>query len=147
MKRKKRKADQLADELAGEFGRILREARERRGISQEKIATVMGISRSYYSKLERSGRRIRIGHLADWCAAMGVSPMFILKKWAQSESGKEIDKGRMNEYRRIIEEMIKFGFYSELNYMMEVSAQMVKMEKAARKKATERQRKQIKLKF
>ena len=147
MKREKGKTDQLADELAGEFGRILRKARERRGISQEKIANVMGISRSYYSKLERSGRRIRIGHLADWCAAMGVSPMFILKKWAQSKSGKEIDKDRMNEYRRIMEEMIKFGFYSELDYMMEVSAQMVNMEKLARKKATERQRKQIKLKF
>jgi transcriptional regulator with XRE-family HTH domain len=147
MKRGKGKTGQLADELAEEFAHILRKARERRGISQEKLARMMGISRSYYSKLERSGRRIRIGHLADWCAAMRVSPKFILKKWAQSEYGKEFDKGKINEYHRIIEEMIKFGFYSELAYMMEVSAQMVNFEKLARKKAVERQRKQIKLKF
>ncbi len=147
MKRQKGKTDQLADELAKEFGQILRKARERRGISQETLAEMMGISRSYYSKLERSGRRIHIGHLADWCAAMRVSPMLILKKWAQSKYGKEIDKGRINEYRRIIEEMIKFGLYSELAYMMEVSAQMVNMEKLARKKGAERQRKQIKLEF
>lgn len=147
MKRQKGNTDQLADELAREFGRILRKARERRGVSQDKLAKMMGISRSYYSKLERSGRRIRIGHLADWCAAMQVSPMFILKKWAQSKYGREIDKRRINEYRRIIEEMIKFGFYSELAYMMEVSAQMVNIEKLARKKAAERQRKQIKLEF
>ena len=147
MKRQKGKTDQLADELAKEFGRILRKARERRGISQEKLAKMMGISRSYYSKLERSGRRIHIGHLADWCAAMQVSPMFIVTKWAQSKYGKEIDKGRINEYRRIIEEMITFGFYSELAYMMEVSAQMVNIEKLSRKKAAEKQRKQIKLEF
>lgn len=147
MKREKGKRDQLADELAKEFGQILRKARERRGVSQGRLAKMMGISRSYYSKLERSGRRIRIGHLADWCAAMRVSPMFIVKKWAQSEYGKEIDKGRINEYHRIIEEMIKCGFYDELAYMMEVSAQMVTMERLSRKKAAERQRKQIKLKF
>ena len=79
MKRQKGKTDERADELAKEFGRILRKERERRGLSQEKLAKMMGISGSYYSKLERSGRRIRIGHLADWCAAMGVSPMFVLK--------------------------------------------------------------------
>ncbi|NIS60500.1 MAG: helix-turn-helix domain-containing protein [Proteobacteria bacterium] len=147
MKRQKGNTDQLADELAREFGRILRKARERRGFSQEQLARMMGISPSYYSKLERSGRRIRIGHLADWCAAMQVSPMFILKKWGQSKYGREIDKRRMSEYRRVIEEMITFGFYSELAYMMEVSAQMVNIEKLARKKASERQRKQIKLEF
>ena len=147
MKRQRGKTDERADELAKEFGRILRKERERRGISQEKLAKMMGISGSYYSKLERSGRRIRIGHVADWCAAMQVSPMFVLKKWAQSQYGKEIDKGRINEYHRIIEEMITFGFYSELGYMMDVSAHMVNSEKAARKKSAERQTKQIKLEF
>ena len=147
MKRQKGKTDELADELTKEFGRILRRERERRGISQEKLAKMMGISGPYCSKLERSDRRIHIRHLADWCAAMHVSPMVLLEKWARSKYAKEIVKARIKEYQRIIEGMIEFGFYSELDNVMEIFAQMVNTEKLARKKATERRGKQIKLKL
>jgi len=147
MEGKKEKTEDLADKLTKEFGRILRKEREKRGISQEKLANMMGISGPYYCKLERSDRRIHIRHLADWCAAMHVSPMVVLEKWARSKYAKEIDKERIREYRRTIEEMIEFGFHSELDNVMEVFAQMVNIEKMVRKKTTELQRKQIKLKF
>ncbi len=147
MKIQREKTRELADALTKEFGRILRKERERRGISQEKLAKMMGISRPYCSKLETGGKRIHMKHLADWCAAMHVSPMIVLEKWARSKYAKEIVKERMKEYNRTIEEMIEFGFYSELDNVMEVFAQMVNVEKLARKKTTEKQRKQIKLKF
>jgi transcriptional regulator with XRE-family HTH domain len=147
MNTQKAKTGELGDKLTKEFGRILRKERERRGISQEKLAKMMGISRPYCSKLETGGKRIHINHLADWCAAMHISPMTVLEKWARSKYAKEIVKERMKEYKRTIEEMIEFGFYSELDTVMEVFAQMVKIEKSARKKTAERQRKQIKLEF
>lgn len=147
MKTQKEKTGELADKLTKEFGRILRKERERRGISQEKLAEMMGISRPYCSKLETGGKRIHIRHLADWCAVMHVSPMIVLDKWARSKYSKEIVTERMKEYKRTIEEMIEFGFYSELDNVMEVFAQMVNAEKLVREKTAERQRKQIKLEF
>lgn len=54
---------------------------------------------------------------------------------------------RMKEYKRTIEEMVELGFYSELDNVMEVFAQMVKIEKLARRKTAERQKKQIKFEF
>lgn len=147
MKRQKVRMDELADELTKEFGHILRREREKRGISQEKLAEMMGISGPYCSKLERSDRRIHIRHVADWCAAMHISPMVLFEKWARSKYAKEIVKARIKEYQRIIEEMIEFGFYSELDNVMEIFAQMVNIEKVARKKATERRSRQIKLKL
>jgi len=147
MKGQKEKTDELADELTREFGRILRKERERRGISQEKLAKMMGISGPYYSKLERSDRRIHIRHLADWCAAMHISPMVVLEKWARSKYAKKIDKKRIREHQRTIEEMVELGFHSELDNVMEVFAQMVNTEKLARKKATEIRGKQRKLEF
>ncbi len=108
---------------------------------------MMGISRPYCSKLETGDKRIHIRHLADWCSAMHVPPMIVLDKWARSKYSKEIVTERMKEYKRTIEEMIEFGFYSELNNVMEVFARMVNAEKLAREKTGERQRKQIKLEF
>ena len=108
MEGKKEKTEDLADKLTKEFSRILRKEREKRGISQEKLAKMMGISGPYYSKLERNDRRIHMRHLADWCAAMNVSPMVVLEKWSRSKYAKEIDKERIKEYRRTIEEMIEF---------------------------------------
>ena len=147
MNRQKGKKDELTDELTKEFGRILRKERERRGISQEKLAKMMGISGPYYSKLERSDRRIHMRHLAHWCTAMHVSPVVVLEKWARSKYAKKIDKKRIKEYHRTIEEMIELGFHSELDNMMEVFARMVNIEKLSRKKATEIRSKQIKLEF
>ncbi len=78
---------------------------------------------------------------------MHVSPMIVLDKWARCKYSKEIVTARMKEYKRTIEEMIECGFYSELDNVMEVFAQMVNAEKLAREKTAERQRKQIKLEF
>ena len=42
--------------IAIEFGKYIRDAREKKGLSQEEMANELGISRSYYAMIE-TGRR------------------------------------------------------------------------------------------
>jgi transcriptional regulator with XRE-family HTH domain len=42
-------------QIARAFGRVLREARKRKGLSQEKMAADAGLERTYPSMLERGG--------------------------------------------------------------------------------------------
>ncbi len=44
--------------VATEFGRFVREARERSGMTQADVAEQLGVSRSYYTMIEAGNREI-----------------------------------------------------------------------------------------
>ena len=59
-------------DLADGFGRRLCEVRKRRGISQEKLAELAGLHRTYVSSVERGGRNISLLNIESLARALGV---------------------------------------------------------------------------
>jgi len=55
------------------FGRLLRGIRERKGISQEKLAELAGLHRTYVSTVERGLRNISLLNIEKLAIALGVS--------------------------------------------------------------------------
>jgi transcriptional regulator with XRE-family HTH domain len=56
------------------FGETLKLARRRRGLSQEQLATVCNIDRTYTSLLERGLRTPSLSALLDLAAALQIPP-------------------------------------------------------------------------
>jgi transcriptional regulator with XRE-family HTH domain len=56
------------------FGSQVRRIREQRGLSQEQLAELAGIHRTYMSSVERGQRNIGLDNIAALAAALGVSP-------------------------------------------------------------------------
>jgi transcriptional regulator with XRE-family HTH domain len=55
------------------FGQELREAREKAGLTQEKLAFEAGVHRTYISLLERNRKSPTLSMLFRLCRAMGIS--------------------------------------------------------------------------
>ena len=52
---------------------LLRETREKAGITQTELSEQLGETQSFVSKCERGERRIDIAELREFCVAMGIS--------------------------------------------------------------------------
>lgn len=55
------------------FARLLRETRERAGVTQTDLAKKLKQTQSYVSKVERGERRLDVVQLRWWCVALGVT--------------------------------------------------------------------------
>lgn len=55
------------------FGKRLREIREETSISQEKLAELAGVHRTYVSSVERGKRNVSLVNIERFAAALGVS--------------------------------------------------------------------------
>jgi transcriptional regulator with XRE-family HTH domain len=55
------------------FVRLLRETRERAGVTQVELAERLGETQSFVSKCERGERRLDMVEVAEICDALGVS--------------------------------------------------------------------------
>lgn len=62
------------------FGILLRELREKKGLSQQELGTDAGLDRTYISLLERGHRQPTIKALFALAEALNVSPSFIIKQ-------------------------------------------------------------------
>ena len=60
------------DDVTVRFGRRLREVRTRVGISQEKLAELAGLHRTYVSSVERGQRNISLFNIENLAHALGV---------------------------------------------------------------------------
>lgn len=63
-----------ARQVATQFGRVLREARVARGLSQEELALACDIDRTYVSLLERGRRQPTVLMLFRLSEPLGVRP-------------------------------------------------------------------------
>jgi transcriptional regulator with XRE-family HTH domain len=59
-------------DVAVRFGKLLREVREGAGISQEKLAELASLHRTYVSSVERGKRNISIENIERLALALGV---------------------------------------------------------------------------
>ena len=57
----------------GLFLRVLREARERSGLTQVQLAERLGQTQSFVSKCERGERRLDFVEVHAFCSALGVT--------------------------------------------------------------------------
>jgi transcriptional regulator with XRE-family HTH domain len=64
------------------FGLRLRELREERGISQETLAHVSGVARSYLGGVERGERNVGLDNLVRLSVALRVQPAELLPERA-----------------------------------------------------------------
>ncbi|AVA37418.1 transcriptional regulator [Cupriavidus sp. SHE] len=71
----KRHAEPTTRELFARNVRALRRAKE---ISQEELAELAGLSRTYVSSVEREQRNISIDNIGKLAAALGTTPMALL---------------------------------------------------------------------
>jgi len=62
------------------FGLRLRELRKIKGISQEKLALLSDIARSYLGEVERGKRNIALLNIYKLANALGVEPSELLKQ-------------------------------------------------------------------
>jgi transcriptional regulator with XRE-family HTH domain len=54
------------------FGQTVRELRRRKGVSQERLAELCGLHRTYVSSVERGERNISLLNIAKLAAALDV---------------------------------------------------------------------------
>lgn len=60
------------DERMVAFGKRVREVRKARGISQEKLAEMAGIDRSYMGNIERGEKNITLKKIYEICDALQI---------------------------------------------------------------------------
>jgi transcriptional regulator with XRE-family HTH domain len=56
------------------FGERIRSLRQNRGLSQERLAELAGVHRTYLSSLERGERNVSLDNIYAIADALGVSP-------------------------------------------------------------------------
>ena len=67
-------AEDIKSELVAKaFGKVMRQHRREQGLSQEKLAEISGLDRTYVSKLERGIHQPSLTALLKLAAAMRVS--------------------------------------------------------------------------
>lgn len=70
--------------IARRFGRVIRECREQRGLSQEALAELAGLSRSFLGEIERGAAVPSIETLQKLADALGEKLSFMVEKYEQS---------------------------------------------------------------
>lgn len=66
--------------FARALGEVLREQRERRGLSQEAFGFEAELDRTYVSGVERGRRNPTLAIVHRWCRALGVRPSTVLRR-------------------------------------------------------------------
>lgn len=61
------------------FGQNLREARQRTGLSQEKLAAKAGIDRTYVGGAERGERNVALVNIVRLAEALEIAPADLLR--------------------------------------------------------------------
>ncbi len=55
------------------FGQKVRSERERKGLSQEELASRAGVHRTYVGMIERAEKNITLANIEKICKALGLS--------------------------------------------------------------------------
>ncbi|MBI4918208.1 MAG: helix-turn-helix transcriptional regulator [Acidobacteria bacterium] len=86
------------------FGRALRQARERQGISQRQLASTLNVSHSYVSHIEAGRRQPSIAVLARAADAVGL-PLAVLALSAADDSElRGIDENQADRLAGLLRE-------------------------------------------
>ena len=79
-------------DVAVRFGRRLREVRQDRGISQEKLAELAGLHRTYVSSVERGERNISLFNIESLAHALHVKMAELMPDWRASAGSRSKER-------------------------------------------------------
>lgn len=71
------------------LGKRIREERQARGLTQERLAEMVGISTNFMGQIERADRKLSLETLLGICNALKVNPDFILSNPSPQEDGQQ----------------------------------------------------------
>ena len=74
-----RRAGRVADALV-RIGSRIRDLRKERGLSQEAVAELSGLSRAYFGRIERGDADLSVTSLLKIARALNVPAAFLLEK-------------------------------------------------------------------
>jgi transcriptional regulator with XRE-family HTH domain len=69
-----------ANSISAIFGQVLREQRNTKGISQEDLALIADVDRTFVSQMERGIRQPSITTLIKLSTALGVQPSLLVQR-------------------------------------------------------------------
>lgn len=72
------------EDIKRRFGGRLHELRRRRGLSQEQLASLAGMDRTYVSSCERGARNISLVNIGKLATALAVEPSELLRPVEES---------------------------------------------------------------
>lgn len=78
--------DTLPSDARKTFGLRLRELRLARGLSQESLAELAKLDRTYVSSCERGHRNISLENIYRLASALGVEPAELLRRHTSNEA-------------------------------------------------------------
>lgn len=98
----------------------LAKARTEKGLSQEKLAEMLGLSQGAYSNYE-NGRELKSGMIVKICALLGCSPGWLL---GVSESGERLpeDSDAMIRLREQFEKLNEEGQEKVIDYASDLKS-------------------------
>ena len=70
-----------SESLSREFGAFIGRVRKEKGITQEEMATFLGITQSYYSYIERGERNVDFFMALKICKVLRVSVNTFIKEY------------------------------------------------------------------
>ncbi|MBB6429379.1 helix-turn-helix domain-containing protein [Algisphaera agarilytica] len=68
-------------DVKAKFGQRLRDIRNQMGWSQEHLAAVVGLDRSYVGGVERGERNISIENICKLAEALEINPAVLFEQW------------------------------------------------------------------
>ncbi|MGN6274734.1 MAG: helix-turn-helix domain-containing protein [Solirubrobacterales bacterium] len=73
--------EHAADHVA--LGKVIKEARKQRGLSQEALALEGGLDRTYVSSVERGKRNVSFNSLTALARTLNIKPSELLRRWEE----------------------------------------------------------------
>jgi transcriptional regulator with XRE-family HTH domain len=94
--------------IYAETGRRIRDYRKTRGVSQGRLAALVGLSRTSITNIERGRQKILLHTLAEIANALGVEAHELLPKRASipSELDRHLPKDVSPKLRKLISRMV-----------------------------------------
>ena len=103
---------QLLDILKADIKKILvkmREARKKKGLSQEYIASKLGLTREAHTRIENGVNDMTVSRLYEICEILEVNPIHIQAElhieFSSKEKIKEIAENAINQFSKIIKDL------------------------------------------
>ena len=84
------------------IGERLKRARENKGLSQAKLASEIGFSIAFLSRIERGSSQISLKRLSEICDILGISEGSIL-----NGSSQESDEYLVRDFKKILDKCNK----------------------------------------
>jgi len=83
-------SSQSAARVYFELGRLIREARDQRGLTQAELAASVGLTRTSVSNIEKGRQKMLLHTLYDFAGALGIEPKALLPQMPRAQRLPEL---------------------------------------------------------